>query len=93
VDRAFVQNQRVLEKAKKEKLKLYGLEVASCIANGVISIAGAMTGNIALASVSAGLGVLGMPTLKDIRSKFKERQENLAAYNRTATGILFSHNK
>lgn len=93
VDRAFVQHQRVLEKAKKEKLKLYGLEVAPCIANGVIAIAGAMTGNIALASLSAGLGVLGMPTLKDIRSKFKERQENLAAYNRTATGILFSHKK
>jgi hypothetical protein len=74
-------------------LKLYGLEVAPCIANGVIAIAGAMTGNIALASVSAGLGVLGMPTLKDIRSKFKERQESLAAYNRTATGILFSHKK
>lgn len=91
VDKAFIQHQRVLEKARKEKLKLYGLEVAPCIANGVIAIAGAMSGNIALASLSAGLGVLGMPTLKDIRSKFKERQENIEAYNRTATGILFSH--
>ncbi|HBS5721935.1 hypothetical protein ACU62U_08745 [Klebsiella aerogenes] len=91
VDRAFIEHQRVLDKARREKLRIFGLDVAPCLANGVIAIAGAMTGNVALATVSAGLGIIGLPTISDIKSKFKQRQDRLDAYKRTATGILFSH--
>ncbi|MEK0169210.1 hypothetical protein [Pseudescherichia vulneris] len=91
VDRAFIEHQRFLEKAKREKLKIYGLEVAPCVVNGMIAVAGAMTGNYALASVSAGLGIYGMPTIKDIKSKFKIRQEKIETYQKSVTGILFSH--
>ena len=91
VDRAFIEHQRFLNKAKREKLRIYGLDVAPCIVNGIIAVAGALTGNYALSSISAGLGIYGMPTIKDIKSKFKTRQEKIDAYQKSVTGILFSH--
>ncbi|NKD23555.1 hypothetical protein HED43_01010 [Citrobacter freundii] len=91
VDRAFIEHQRVLAKAKKEKLRIYGLDVLPCLANGVIAIAGAITGNVPLTTLSAGLGVVGLPSISDIKSKFKQRQDKLEAYQRSVTGILFSH--
>ncbi|MCH9292937.1 hypothetical protein [Klebsiella quasipneumoniae] len=91
VDRAFIEHQRFLNKAKQEKLRIYGLDVAPCIVNGIIAVAGALTGNYALSSISAGLGIYGMPTIKDIKSKFKTRQEKIDAYQKSVTGILFSH--
>ncbi|HGY9086497.1 TPA: hypothetical protein ACNTVY_003323, partial [Escherichia coli] len=91
VDRAFIEHQRILAKAQKEKLRIYGLDVLPCIANGAIAIAGALTGNTTLAALSAGLGVIGIPSISDIKSKFKQRQEKLDAYQRSVTGILFSH--
>ncbi len=50
-----------------------------------------MTGNYALSSISAGLGIYGMPTIKDIKSKFKTRQDKIDAYQKSVTGMLFSH--
>ncbi|MEH0112907.1 hypothetical protein [Escherichia coli] len=91
VDRAFIEHQRILAKAQKEKLRIYGLDVLPCIANGAIAIAGALTGNTTLTALSAGLGVIGISSISDIKSKFKQRQEKLDAYQRSVTGILFSH--
>lgn len=91
IDRAFVEHQRILAKAKKDKLRIYGLDVLPCLANGMIAVAGAMTGNVPLATISAGLGVVGLPSISDIKSKFKQRQDKLDAYQRSVTGILFSH--
>ncbi|EKN3983707.1 hypothetical protein ACS90Y_000580 [Yersinia enterocolitica] len=91
IDRAFIEHQRVIAKAKKEKLRIYGLDVLPCIANGAIAIAGALTGNVALGTLSAGLGIMGLSSITDIKSKFKERQERLNIYQASVTGILFSH--
>lgn len=93
IDQAFIEHQRVIEKARKEKLKILGLDVAPCIINGAVAIAGALTGNVALATISAGAGMLGFPTIKDIKSKFKDRQEKMSAYQSSVTGMLFSHKK
>lgn len=91
IDRAFIEHQRVIAKAKAEKLRIYGLDVLPCVANGAIAIAGALTGNVALGTISATLGVFGLPSIADIKSKFKQRQERLDAYKGSVTGILFSH--
>lgn len=89
IDGAFIRHQRFLEKARREKLKIYGLDIGPCILNGAIAITAAYTGNVALGTVSAGLGMIGFPSLKDIKSKIKESDERLSTYRNTATGILF----
>ncbi|MGV8925724.1 MAG: hypothetical protein ACOH2G_08620 [Ewingella sp.] len=91
IDMAFIEHQRVIYKAKAEKLKIYGLDLLPCITNGAIAVAGALTGNIALSTLSAGIGIYGLPSIREIKSKFKQRQEKLDAYQRSVTGILFSH--
>lgn len=89
VDGAFIKHQRFLAKARKEKLKIYGIDIVPCIASGAIAITAAYTGNVALGTISAGLGMMGFPSLKDIRSKIKESDERISNYKKTATGILF----
>lgn len=89
VDSAFIRHQRFLEKARREKLKIYGLDIAPCIVNGAIAITAAYTGSVALGTISAGLSMMGIPSLKDIKSKIKESDERLNTYRNTATGILF----
>ncbi|EKN4177930.1 hypothetical protein [Yersinia enterocolitica] len=93
IDRAFIEHQRMLDKARREKLKIYGLDVTPCVVNGIIAITGAVTGNVALTTLSAGLATFGLPTIKDIKTKFKDRSEKLTAYQNSVTGILFSHKK
>lgn len=91
IDRAFIEHQRVIVKAKRERLRIYGLDVLPCIASGLIAITGALTGNAALGTISAGLGIVGISNIRDIKSKFKERQDRLNTYQASVTGILFSH--
>ncbi|EHM4486253.1 hypothetical protein KGH16_003577, partial [Salmonella enterica] len=66
VDRAFIQHQRFLEKIRKEKLRILGVEVAPFIVNGAFGIASALINKPELALASFTLGTLGLPTLKDI---------------------------
>ncbi|EKK5244969.1 hypothetical protein ACI00O_001334 [Cronobacter sakazakii] len=90
VDRAFIQHQRFLEKVKKEKLKILGVEVVPFIVNGAFGIASALVNRPELALASVVLGSVGLPTLKDIRSSFKSNQEKMLNYQKTATGLMFS---
>lgn len=93
IDNALISHKRFLERARKDNLKLYGLEVAPCIINGTVIIAAALTGNVALGTIGAGLGLWGMPNIKDIKTKFKERDEKIDKYRKSSTGIMFSHIK
>lgn len=90
VDRAFIQHQRFIEKIKKEKLRILGMEVAPFIVNGAFGIASALINKPELAVASVALGNLGLPTLKDIKTSFKSRKVKLENYERTATGLMFS---
>lgn len=90
VDRAFIQHQRFIEKIKKEKLRILGMEVAPFIVNGAFGIASALINKPELAVASVALGNLGLPTLKDIKTSFKSRKAKLENYERTATGLMFS---
>lgn len=93
IDGEFIKHQRFLDNARKERLRIFGLDVAPCIVSGVVSIAAAYTGNVALGTIGAGMGMWGFPNIKDIRTRFKERDERLNKYKNSSTGILFSHLK
>lgn len=91
LDAAFRKHQRELSEAKIKKLKLYGLDVPTCLAVGGIGIAGAITGNVPLQGISAALSVAGLSTLKDIKTKYVEIAAADKARRASPTGILFRH--
>lgn len=90
VDNSFRVHKNYLRKAKQEKLRIFGLEVAPCIVSGTIAIAAAATNHPVLTYATAAASMMGIPTFKDVKSKFKIREDKLQAYNKSATGILFS---
>ena len=91
LDLAFKKHQKELLEAKRKKLKLYGIDVPTCLAVGAIGVAGAMTGNVPLQGISAALSVVGLTTLKDIKTKYVEIAEADKARRASPTGILFRH--
>ncbi|MBV6306291.1 hypothetical protein KVP10_15475 [Candidimonas humi] len=91
LDLAFRKHQQDLLEAKRRKLKLYGIDVPTCLAVGAIGVAGAMTGSIPLQGISAALSVVGLATLKDIKTKYVEIAEADKVRRTSPTGILFRH--
>lgn len=91
LDRAFRAHQASLNEARLKKLKLYGIDVASCVAVGAISVAAALTGNVTLGAVGGVLGVAGLPNLKDIKTKYTQLKAEENARNSAPTGMLFKH--
>ncbi|MNP35263.1 hypothetical protein D3C76_1285870 [compost metagenome] len=91
LDRAFAAHQASLKDARNKKLKLYGIDVASCLAAGTIGVAGALTGSVALGALGGVLGMVGLPNLKDIRTKYKDLQAEQNARENSPTGLLFKH--
>lgn len=93
LDRAFREHQKALSEAKLKKLKLYGIDVAACIAVGGVGVAAALTSNSTLGAVSSILGVAGFANLKDIATKFSQIVEEDRARKASPTGLLFQHVK
>lgn len=91
LDAAFRKHQKQLSEAKLKKLKLYGIDVPTCLAVGGIGVAGAITGNVPLQGISAALSVAGLATLKDIKTKYVEIAAADKARRASPTGILFRH--
>lgn len=91
LDTAFRKHQSQLSDAKLKKLKLYGLDVPTCLAVGGIGIAGAITGNVPLQGIAAALSVAGLATIKDIKTKYVEIVAADKARRASPTGILFRH--
>jgi len=91
LDRAFAAHQASLKEARNKKLKLYGIDVASCLAAGTIGVAGALTGSVALGALGGVLGMVGLPNLKDIRTKYTDLQAEIKARENSPTGLLFKH--
>jgi hypothetical protein len=91
LDRAFREHQKVLSEAKLKKLKLYGIDVAACIAVGGVGVAAALTSNPTLGALSGILGAAGFPNLKDIKTKFSQIVAEDQARRTSPTGLLFQH--
>ncbi|WP_417909244.1 hypothetical protein [Candidatus Electronema sp. PJ] len=93
IDNAFREHQRTLLEAKKKKLKLYGFDIGSFVANGTIAVTATLTGNLNLGVASVVLGMIGLPNLKDIKTKFTEINAEERARKSSPTGLLFKHVK
>lgn len=91
LDSAFREHQRQLSEAKLKKLKLYGIDVPTCLAVGGIGIAGAITGNVPLQGISTAISVAGLATLKEIKTKYVDIAASDKARRASPTGILFRH--
>lgn len=82
---------KALLEARNKKLKLYGIDVGTCLATGAVAVASALTGNPTLGAISGVLGIAGLPNLKDIKTKFKEIAKEDQARRQSPTGLLFRH--
>lgn len=93
LNRALDGHQRKILEAKKKKIKLYGLDVGSLVVTGTIAVTAATTASPLLGAASGLLGILGLPNLRDIHSRFKEQKAIDTERNNSLTGLLFSHVK
>ncbi|MGL6285743.1 hypothetical protein [Aeromonas hydrophila] len=91
LDSAFRKHQQALIEARQKKLKLYGIDVGTCVATGAVAVAAALTANPTLGAISGALGVVGLPNLKDIKTKFKEISAEDKVRRNSPTGLLFRH--
>lgn len=89
--RAFLDHEKALKEAKRKKLRLYGIDVPSCLAVGGIAVAAAFTQSATLGAVSGVLGIAGAPNLKEIKTKYVALAAEEAARKASPTGILFRH--
>lgn len=93
LNRAFEEHQRKVLEARDKKLKLYGLDVGSFVATGAIAVTAALTASPALGVASGLLGMVGLPNLREIKSKFMEQATADMARKNSPTGLLFRHIK
>ncbi|MFM0469647.1 hypothetical protein [Paraburkholderia strydomiana] len=91
LDKAFAKHQSELLEARNKKLKLFGLDVPACLAVGAVGIAAAKTGNYELSAASTLLGQIGLPNLKDIKTRFADIRAAERLRSASPTGLLFRH--
>jgi len=75
------------------KRRFFGLEVGPWITTATISIAAASAGNIPLSVVAASVGMLGVPSAKDLWKDGKAILSKGQELKRSPAGILFRHVK
>ena len=82
-------HQAKLKELSDKKMKFYGVDVASCLAVGGISIAASFL-NPALAGLAAGIGWLGVaPSPKEVKENFANIQKDEKEIKESATGLFF----
>ena len=91
LERAFRDHQKAISEAKLKKLKLWGIDVTACATVGGVAVAAALTGNVQLGALSGVLGIAGLPTLKDIKTKLAQVVAEDRARRTSPTGLLFRH--
>ena len=87
---AFTRHAKELDDLSKSRRTL-GLKLTSFVTNAAITVAGAITGNVPLAVASGLAGMMGMPTLKDLRGDWQGVSVKTQRLKQSATGILFKH--
>ncbi|WP_261460294.1 hypothetical protein [Serratia marcescens] len=93
IDNAFKRHQLFIKKAKKDKLKILGIDIGLMVVSGSIGLAAAYKGDPSLGVLSTGLGLYGFPNIKDIKSEWKEQKMRMNAYRNSPVGVLFNHIK
>lgn len=92
INEALGKHQAKLKELRDKKIKFYGVDVASCLAVGGISIAASFMNpaNPALAALAAGLSWLGVaPSPKEVKKDFQNLIKEDKKFRESATGLFF----
>jgi hypothetical protein len=91
VSAAFSNHKQELAVLSASRRRFFGLEVAPWITVGGISVAAAAAGNIPLSVLAASLGMLGVPSAKELWKEGKALVSKGDELKRSPAGILFRH--
>ncbi len=69
--------------------KFFGVKVAPFIGYASLALAAAASGNVGLSVLAAGLGLVGLPSAKDVSSKAMELLKERKKLVRSPVGMLF----
>jgi len=87
---AFAQHQGDLSEVARGKRKFYGLDVAGCIVGTAVSVGLGLAGGIGNSVVREMLGATGaVPTVKDLKVRWKALQEREAIIRNSPVAFLF----
>lgn len=89
INQEFYKHMSAIKKNTTGTKKFLGFDIAPWLVTGGISITAASTGNIPLSILSAGAGLVGISSAKDIWKKGKELIKEKSALKRSPVGILF----
>lgn len=93
INDAFFTHMKVIREHSNGVKKYVGFDITPWIVTGGISIAAASTGNIPLSVTSSLVGMIGLPSGKDLWKKGKELIEERNKITRSPVGILFEARK
>jgi len=89
INKEIDKHQAKLRELRDKKMKFYGIDVASCLVVGGISIAASFM-NPALAALAAGIGWSGFaPSPKEVKNDFGDLQREEKEIKESATGLFF----
>jgi len=89
INNALDKHQAKLRELRDKKMKFYGIDVASCLVVGGISVAASFM-NPVLAALAAGVGWLGVaPSPREVKNDFERLQKEENELKESATGLFF----
>lgn len=89
INKELDKHQAKLRELRDKKMKFYGIDVASCLVVGGISIAASFM-NPAIGAIAAGIGWSGLaPSPKDVKKEFKSLKKEEKEINESTTGLFF----
>jgi hypothetical protein len=91
ISAAFSEHKRQLAALSASRRRFFGVQVTPWITVGGISIAAASAGNIPLSILAASVGMLGVPSARDLWKHGKDLLSKSQELKRSPTGILFRH--
>lgn len=94
LDAAFTDHEKKLKELSDKKWKFGGRDLSSFIVVGGITIAAALTSLPAFAALGAAAGMSGyIPTVKELKDKYKKLTAEETKIKNTGVGILLSTKK
>ena len=88
---AFAKHQKELRSLSAERKKFFGLDVGRWVVFGGVAIGAASSGSTGLAVLTACLGMVGSPSVDELRRRWREVQSREEHVRRSPSGILFRH--
>jgi hypothetical protein len=93
ISEAFARHQKELRSLSSERKKFFGLDVGRWVAFGGVAIGAASSGSTGLGVLTACLGMIGSPSVDELRKRWREVRSHAEHLRRSPAGILFRHVK